>query len=495
MNKQSIYTLNECTISLDIGTTHIKAIAYTLDGKLAASATSLIPSNLEGIQSAAKIYEDSLGVLSRVFGSLFKSGIQPLCISISAAMHSILPVTKTGEALAPAMLWSNNTGQEIAISLRSSDLGSKIYAQTGTPIHPMNPFIKLAWMKTNDVTLFKSTSKFISIKEYVYYHLCGYFEIDYSIASSSGLFYSKELCWSKLALDFAGLSDIQLGKPVSPYQQQNLLPSLCQKWKLPRSFPIIAGASDGCLASLGAAPLIEGNISLSMGTSGALRSALLKFKTDEFGRTFTYLLDENHFIMGGPSNNAGNVYSWLNNLLTNHKPNRSSIDLLNNEASKIEPGANGLSFIPYLFGERAPLWDANASSSFEGLRNIHSTSHFARAVMEGIIFNMRFIFEIISEKVQVNEIHAGGGLSRSKLWIETISSIFNHSIHLQKEKEDSAAGAAIIALASLGKIPSITDQNIFYQQSELIMPNSLHAMLYEPLYESFKKRIKTVINP
>ncbi len=491
MNGQHTDAITDlCILSLDLGTTHIKAYAYTTSGQVLAGVNRPVMYTDQGLQNPERTLKDILLILKELAGCLKLISLQPAGLCISGAMHSIMPVNRQGKSLAPAMLWSNNSGAEIARALKGTQAADDLYAQTGTPVHPMSPFIKLNWMKAHDPMLFKDAFKFISIKEYIYFHLTGQFHIDFSIASSTGLFHTQDLCWSGAALDFTGLDAERLGLPVSPYHQESFLPAIKSKLGLMNDFPVIIGASDGCLASLGAAPLTEGNISLGLGTSAALRTPVRRFIADGHQRTFTYLLDESYYIMGGPSNNAGTVYSWLISLFSTGKQGAENFEKMNTLASGIEPGANGLCFMPYIFGERAPLWDPGATGSFSGIRPMHTQAHFARAVMEGIIFNLRFILEILEEKVPVRNIFPSGGLCRFPLWQKALTDILHRDLNFSNGKEDSSAGAAIMGLASLTIIPSITEQQLFYTDSELQGPDPRQADAYEPLYHDFCQKLK-----
>lgn len=480
---------NQCIISLDLGTTFIKAFAYTPAGRQLTAAKFQLAPDDNGRQDAALVYAGVVNVLKQTASALNTSGINPVCISVSGAMHSMLPVDINGKPLSAARLWSDAEGASIAATVRPSKLGADLYIQTGTPVHPMSPLIKLARMKEAEPDLFRTAFKFISLKEYVLYHLTGHFFIDYSIASATGLFNSCRLDWSQLALDYLGIDCERLGAAVSPYYQTGFRPGMAASLGFKTDFPVIAGASDGCLASLGAAPLKPGNICLSMGTSAAIRSSVSTFNTDSQARTFTYLLDETHFISGGPSNSSGAVYTWLLALVTGKIPEAADYALQNSLAEGMSPGAGGLTFLPYIFGERAPLWDPEASGSFTGIKHNHTRAHFARAVMEGILFNLRYIFEVLEEKTVPAGIFTGGGLTVFPIWLQLLSNVLNRPLHKPSAGEDSATGAALIGMKSMGIISTLEDQAVFYSETDLISPEPGQAEIYEPLYQKFKAKI------
>lgn len=481
--------VENCIISLDIGTTHIKAFAYSELGKVLASATAHITEQEAGLQDAVRIYMQCADVLKQINNELGIQSLRSNCLSISGAMHSMLPVNNVGKPLAPAMIWANNSGLQVAKNLIGTQLGRSVYKETGTPIHPMSPLIKIAWLKIEKSDIFRNTFKFISIKEYVYYRLTGNFLVDYSIASASGMFDVKNLNWSQKALEFAGISEKHLGEPVSPYHSIEISTSIGKDLGFSGNISVVIGASDGCLAALGAAPLKEGNISLTIGTSAALRSFVSDYLPDEKSRLFTYLLDEDHFITGGPSNSAGAVFAWLTQLFAGREIEFTDFEAFNLMASTIPPGSEGLCFIPYILGERAPIWDAEATGSFLGIRHIHTRAHFARAAMEGILYNLRYILEILKERIIIADIFAGGGLIAFPIWRQMLATILNQPLNYQLSKEDSAAGAAIMGMKAMGIIPSITAQAIFYKPIPAVIPEEAMIEQYDYLYQQFKNTI------
>lgn len=484
--------LTECILSLDIGTTHVKAFAYAKSGNVLGKASRSLSGPGAGVQDTEGVWEEVLAVLKAIASVCAALELTPACLSISGAMHSMLPVDGQGIPLSPARLWSDNSGATYAASVRDTPEGKLVYQETGTPIHPMSPLIKICWLRENQPELFASAARFISIKEYIWHKLTGSWKVDYSIASATGLFASGALRWSDTAIRLAQITPERLSTPVSPYYHEELLVGPLHDAGFQRTFPVVIGGNDGCLALLGSAPLRPGNISLSMGTSAAVRSVVPRFEPDPTGRTFTYLLDEHHFVAGGPSNNCGGVFSWITGLFTGTGwPDLSQLEAQNSLAAGISPGAEGLVFIPYIFGERAPLWDPGASGSFSGIRNTHTRAHFARAAMEGVLFNLRFILELMSARTDVREIFTGGGMAAFPLWVQTLADILNHNLMHTAGKEDSSAGAALIGMKALGLISSLEDQSVFYHQPVAVLPQPEAARIYEPLYQQFKG---TVLN-
>ena len=208
--------------------------------------------------------------------------------------------------------------------------------------------------------------------------------------------------------------------------------------------------------------LEPGVVALTIGTSGAIRTISNQPKTDPKGRTFCYALTKDYWVIGGAVNNGGVIFRWLRDELCALEKKEAKqmgievYDLLTNIASKVPAGASGLLFHPYLTGERAPLWDANARGSFFGLSLHHKKEHMIRAVLEGVIFNLYTVMlalqELIGEPVSIQ---ATGGFARSELWRQMVADIFNLDVFVPESIESSCLGAAILGLYSIGEIKEL----------------------------------------
>ena len=172
-------------------------------------------------------------------------------ICFSAAMHSVLPIDKNGVPLGNAMVWSDNRAKKEAQELKASSLGKILYNATGTPIHPMSPINKITWLKNNDKERFKLAQKFLSVKTYIIQQLTGEYISDYSLASATGLLNIHTLGWENSALKYAGINADKLPDLVSIFYSTTKLKKEYQtSLGLPAKVKIIAGSSDGCLATL-----------------------------------------------------------------------------------------------------------------------------------------------------------------------------------------------------------------------------------------------------
>lgn len=385
---------------------------------------------------------------------VMKMGSPPRAISLSSAMHGLISIDENGSPLHRLLLWSDTRSALIAEELKQSGEGEKIYRITGTPIHAMSPLCKIMWLRKHSPDIFGRAAKFISIKEYIWQRLTGEYRSDHSIASATGLFDIENLCWSAKALELAGIEPDQLPQLSPTSYHAPLTPEAAALLDLPAGTPLCIGASDGCLANLGSGAIDPGIAALTIGTSGAVRIRSDRPLRDFSVMNFNYLLDEKTFICGGPVNNGGNIIQWLlKDFLSSGEITGDHYTELFSVVKEAEPGSKGLIFLPYLNGERAPVWDAQSCGLFFGIRPHHSRPYFLRAALEGVCFALKQVLEVLEESSgPIKAIHAGGGFVRSELWMQLLADITGKPIRVQQTEDASALGAAFLALKTLGLI-------------------------------------------
>jgi gluconokinase len=480
-------------IGVDIGTTSAKAVLYATDGTVIANHgieyPLFSPTPETAVQDPEEIFRS---VRSSVKAVMTESHIKPeniLCVSFSSAMHSVIAVDKEGKPLTECITWADNRSSEWVEKIKTEMNGHEIYLRTGTPIHPMSPLAKLVWLRNDYSEIFSKSYKFISIKEYIFYHLFKRYVIDYSIASSTGLFNIYSLTWDEEALKVAGVTSDHLSEPVSTtYQLSGMDEQFAEEMNLLPATPFVVGAGDGPLSNLGVDAIEPGVVAVTIGTSGAIRAVTDRPITDPKGRIFCYALTENHWVIGGPVNNGGMIFRWVRDQLGDaevaaaKRLGKDPYDILTEIADRVTPGADGLLFHPYLAGERAPLWDSNARGSFFGLGMHHKKEHLIRAVLEGVIFNLYTVLLALSELMgEPKKIQATGGFARSELWRQMMADIFNQDVYIPESFESSCLGAAILGLYSMGEIDSLNVVSNMVGATNHHIPNCENVSIYEEL--------------
>ena len=478
-------------IGVDIGTSSVKAVAIDKRGIVhniqQISYPIFSPQNDFQEQNPDQIFEATVQVLQRIATFVNSLGEEIKSVCFSAAMHSLMAVDKEGKPLSNLITWADSRAKQIADNLRNTEVGKQIYQQTGTAIHAMSPLCKLLWFKENQADLLEKAHKFIGIKEYVFFKFFGEYVIDYSLASATGLFDIFDLKWHEKSLQLIGIEETKLSKAIPTttvfqFQQHSLLlPTFSPKT------PFIIGASDGCLANLGAGAVNEGEMAATIGTSGAIRMTVSQPFMDEQMRTFCYITDENLYVVGGAINNGGIVMQWLAKTFPpNNVATEDVYEHIFEAAQGISAGADGLVFLPYLLGERAPIWNADAKGVFFGIQKKHTQSHFYRAVLEGIMFALYSVGKVFDTN-KTAKIYATGGFTKSDFWVQMMADIFNRKIAVPNSSESTAIGACLLAMKALGEIQDFQEAKKIIQIEKEFLPKQENFEIYMKNFEIFEK--------
>ncbi|MDB4867522.1 MAG: gntK [Cohnella sp.] len=496
---------NSYMIGVDIGTTSTKAVLFEDNGKVIAQANEgyplFTPKSSIAEQDPDQIFQAVIQTVKQVVAQTAVRPEQLLFLSFSSAMHSIIAVDADGKPLTKCITWADNRSAEWSDRLKRDMNGHELYLRTGTPIHPMSPITKLMWLRHDFPEVFQKTAKFISIKEYVFAKLFREYVVDYSIASCTGLFNLEQLNWDEEALRIAGISSHQLSALVpTTHVMQGLQPIYAEEMGLEETTRFVVGASDGVLSNLGVGAIEPGVVAATIGTSGAIRTVVDRPLTDPKGRTFCYALTERHWVIGGPVNNGGMLFRWVRDELaaseidTAKRLGLDAYDLLNRMAERVRPGSDGLLFHPYMTGERAPLWNANARGSFFGLTMHHGKEHMIRAVLEGVIFNLYTVLLAMEEQIgRPTRIQATGGFARSPLWRQMMADIFDQTVVIPESFESSCLGAAVLGLFAIGQADSLDVVSSMIGATHEHTPNKENALIYHellPIFISISRKLE-----
>jgi len=383
-------------IGLDIGTTATKACAFNDQGEMIGLVERgyalLHPEPGAAEQVAEAVFsaaEEALIALVR------ETAGTPAGIGLSCPMHSLLLLDENHAPLGNVITWADARPQDAMGGFTAADR-HQLHELTGTPVHPMSPLVKLRWLASEypDPALRKAgidQSKLPVIKPA-----------------------ATELMWRPAVAEKLGLTGV----------------------------PLYLGGSDGVLANLGSGIMDGGEVALSIGTSGALRTTHTKARVDPGLGLFNYKMKDGLYVIGGPTNNGGKVLAYWQNLLSAHFPDVGAfIDGALSVASEDAPD-----FGPWLYGERAPLWDAAATASLTGLRGHHQPAHIARAVLDGVTDNLIAILRSLEEAVGPAErILGSGGFTKSPEWVALIAERSGREVVIADAAQASAYGAALVA--------------------------------------------------
>lgn len=488
-------------IGLDIGTTSTKAFLYDEKGKIRGGAQSaytlLVPEAGRAEQRPDELLDAVIDAIREAMQDANAHADDISAVGISAAMHSLMAVDHDGHPLTPLITWADNRSIGQVNALRKGREAGKLYRATGTPIHPMSPLTKLLWFADREPELFKRAAKFVSFKEYLLHRLFGRYALDLSLASATGMLDLNTLKWNDSALHLTGLSADRLGEIVPITERLSGMDrKLADRMGLHPDTPWIAGASDGALANVGVGALGKGETAVTIGTSGAVRSFTDRPATDPDGRTFCYAFEPDRWLVGGPTNNGGIALRWyLEKFVIDAEEGESgdlkekqALDRIVKLADSVAPGSEGLLFLPYLSGERAPYWNADARGAYFGATLHHGRAHFGRATMEGVLFAVRTVSDALMELGGANHtLLASGGFAKSDIWTQMLADLSGTQVVVPDTYEASAFGAAAVAMKADGVIGDYADLKESIGILRTHEPDSSRFKTYERYYALFKR--------
>lgn len=452
-------------IGVDVGTTSTKAVLYDEHANvlnkfsegysLYRDATGMAEQNpVAMLEAVEKVIHDAAADADLSSGRL-------LAVSFSSANQSVILLDKQFKPLSRAITWADTRARAVADQLKRSPEGQELYAKTGTPIYPMSPLTKIMWLNQAQPEKIAQTAYFGDIKSYLFHEFFGTFKVDISIASCTGMFNINTGDWDDQALAMTKVKKDQLPEIVNGTTQAIGLTAETQKaMGIPADTPFIYGAFDGALSNLGVGAIKQNTVAITIGTSAAVRVVTDHPVIDPQRRLFCYAVDNGLWVIGGPLNNGGDVYQWaVEHLVDASAVKNENVDpytLANHVIEGVPAGARGLLFHPFLGGERAPLWDANARGSFFGLSQLHTRADMLRAVMEGICMNIATVFQAVRDLVgEPASVTATGGFARAEVWRQMLADVLNCPVNIPNSFESGCLGAVTIAMKSLRIVDSL----------------------------------------
>jgi gluconokinase len=488
----------DCIITIEIGTGSIRVTAFDMNSGLLGSSKGTYPTFHAKPDYSEQDPEQIFITMLYILKNFLNEKIHPkkhnvLTICFSSAMHSVLPIDRYGAPIGNAIVWSDNRAKREAGELKNSELGKSLYKATGTPLHAMSPLNKITWLKNNDKDRFAATKKFLSIKAYIIQQLCSEYVIDHSVASATGLLNIHNLKWEDDALKRAGITKQQLPEVVPVfYSPKNLKKEYQTLLGLHDRVKILIGSSDGCMATLGAGVWGDGKATITIEESGAVRVVGKEVVQDEKQRIFNYVLTEGNYVSGGPTNNAGSVLEWYAKQFGDFNREfelEDCIENMINDAGKVTAGSDGLIFLPYLQGERAPIWNANARGTYFGLNIKHEQKHFIRATIEGILFGFYSIGKSLMEHRSFKSLSANGTFASYPVLTQLIADIFNQPVHIKQNSgpDGVACGGFLLSATELGLYKSLDEAAQKVKLEDNFHPNLHNHTVYMKLHTIFEK--------
>ncbi len=489
-------------IGADIGTSGVRAAAFDLSGEQIGfdyQEYNMICKEGGAVElSPEEIYKSFVDVIRGCVkkGRINPAGIQ--AVGLSAQMHSFMCVDKDGAPLTNLLPWADRRSLEESRLLEEEFDCHYFYRKTGCRFeHPIYHISKIRWFQKHQPELFEKVYKIVSIKEYILYKLFGEYLIDITDASTTAYFNIHTFQWDDEILSHVlHVKPERFGEPVDCNHVFNGLKQAdASAMGILEGTPFVIGSGDGILANVGCGGVDNKTMSCTIGTSGALRIAVDKPVFDSKERTWCYCFTKNQWVAGGAINNGGIVLKWFRDQYRTEfteEAKRMGLSniygLFDRYVAQISPGSDGLLFLPYLTGERSPGWHAEAKGHISGLTLMHDKRHIIRAAMEGVIFNLYSLFEVIRKmNGEVDSVIANGGYVNSSEWLQIHADIFNTEVKVAPVGEASVYGAAFTAMVAMGEVEGYHDLLSNSVPTKRILPDPNNRQIYANAYKEFKR--------
>jgi gluconokinase len=450
-------------LALDIGTSSVRAALYDAEGKVLPStfvknervltATAGGGAEIDAREAFAQIVEAIDDVLKK--SEKLKGEIE--YVATSAFWHSLVGIDAKGKATTKVFGWAENRSAKYVSDLREKFDETATHNRTGARFHSSYWTAKLLWLRKDFPKIFAKTAKWLSFSDYIALKFFGAATTSVSMASGTGIFNIRKCVWDAELLKFLKIKQSNLPEIVTEDAQTfHLNKTYAARWKRLKNARWFLGIGDGAANNIGAGCVEKKKAALMIGTSGAMRVAFagdVPAKIPE--GLWCYRIDRRRIITGGAISDGGGLYRWLKDT---HKIDKID-DVVEAEIERRAPDAHGLTFLPFLAGERSTGYNESARGAILGLRSGTDAVDIVQAALESVAYRFAEIFDQLNSVIKIKEIIASGGaLRESPVWTQIIADTLKQNLSLPDTREASSRGAVLLALETIGKIESIEKQ-------------------------------------
>ncbi len=453
-------------LTLDIGSSSTRAMIFdararSVDG-LEAREVHTLQTEPDGtaIDRADELLQRVVSVIDRVIARLGDRSHDIGAVAIDTYASNILGLDRSSSPITPIYTYADTRPTADAAKLRKQFDEMSVLDRTGCLIRSSYLPARVIWVARAQPQLHQEVKRWISMGEFLFDRFFDRSVVSTSIASWSGLLNRRTLTWDSEWFKSLPVSIDQFASLVDASEPMiGLKSEWASRWPMLQDVPWFPAIGDGAAANLGSGCITANQVALTLGTSGALRVA---FKgTPEkipFG-LWCYRIDRNTSLLGGATNEGGNVYTWLRQILL-----IDTDDKFDAAINALKPDAHGLTALPFMAGERSPGYAGDARASISGLSISTQPIEIARAMLEAVAYRFAIIQQRIESAyppggfgISRRIIASGGGLLRRPAWLQIFADVLNRSLAASAEKEATSRGAALIALRSIGAIKSFDE--------------------------------------
>lgn len=447
-------------LGLDVGTTAVKAVLVAADGVVVAEAEAALDL---AVPRPGWTEQDPeawwRGCISATQAALADApaGTEVAAVGLSGQMHSAVVLDAADEVIRPAILWNDVRTSEQCREIERRVGTDGLRRMVGNPALEGFTAPKLLWLAQHEPESYERVRTVLLAKDFVRLRMTGEKVTEPSDAAGTLLFDVATSRWAEEILSALDVDPDWLPRVAGSSEVTGRLsPGAAESLGLRTGTPVVGGGADNAAAAVGAGVIEPGTMSVSVGTSGAVVAPIASPQVDPEMRlhVFNHAAPDTWYLMGVVLS-AGSALAWWRKILTSSDGSSPSYDELVEDASPVPVGSQGLTFLPYLTGERTPHADANARGVFSGLHAGHERADMVRAVMEGVTFALRDSLELMrSLGVTPSEIVMVGGGAQSRVWRQMVADVFSTPVATTAAGGGAPYGAAMLAACGAGKYSS-----------------------------------------
>jgi len=489
----------DLVIGHDVGTGGNKAVLADVRGKLLATAFHPYEVGYPRPGWAEQDPSDWWDAVCTCTRRLLEqSGASPgrvLGMGFAGQMADTVPVDGEGEPLTPAVIWLDSRADRQAEHIIRRLGGRRVLRRVAGALPTGKDLVsKWLWFKQERPDLFSRTAKFLDATGWLVFRATGVMQVDRTGAGASGIFDPGRGDWNPLFLRLLGLPrkmlpDVKNSTTIAG----TLTGRAAEELGLRPDTPVISGMSDIPAAAIGSGALEEGDAHVNLGTSGWLVVPVKKApRLGRYGMVSLPSADPELLIMIGETETAGACLGWLADILEGGEGERGGardFSRFDREVEKEEPGAGGLIFCPWMFGERSPVPDTTLRAAFLNLSLEHRREHLLQAVYEGVALNLRWLVEAASGAgLPCRRLRAIGGGARSDAWMQVLADVTGREVEAVEDPQEAGAmGAALAAAVAAGAYRDIKEVKRLVRVRRLFTPRPGTAAVYDKLFDAFRR--------
>lgn len=444
-------------LGIDLGSSSARAIVYDRHGATVAveferyAWTASTDGGLE-IQ-AERLIEVAATAVDRAVLHCRAERIPIAAVGLSTFWHGLVGIDARGEATTPVFSWGDTRAARAAADLRNEADAAAYHRRTGAYFHPGFPLAKLRWLREENHGAWRRTRTWLAAGDFLTMRFLGANVSSVSMASASGLFHQESCDWDDESLAFAGIDRGRLF-PIAPDEPSwRLSREWVLRWPELSGVPWTLAYGDGACANIGSGCLSADRAALSVGTTAAMRVVVQNMSAKVPLELWSYRIDRRRRVIGGATSNGGNIYSWCRDSL------RLAVDPEEVEAQvgALGPDAHGLTFLPFLAGERSPFWPLDASAAISGITLATTPVAMLRAGLEAVAYRLALLREPLRAHVPeaTTIVASGRAIAESPAFARIVCDVLGEPLHVSSFPESSSRGAALLAAEAAGVLPGI----------------------------------------